>query len=274
MKIPSLQELIEDHKALEAFIYTPRTEAIEELNRRKKDAEVDVAVSGLLQGDIPSPLKKGPRAVLFRQIATPNHEMLRFLDITNPFHPVKPLFWEYYSDKFTNHNEFKHSLGKMRFFNGKGKKGGVKIDRVNVIDFNEYNGKKMSEIRTLWGQDFIAFHHDLFKKADTNFGEKIFYDASNWFSTHGKTASSYYVPFLSLFIKHGVLFENFLTNEKEGAFTKDIFLPAFLEVYAKTGLKPLIVALEPISSEEDEFWICYPQGSKKYLESKMAVEMV
>lgn len=274
MKIPELEELVADRNALSNFIYTPKNEAVAELARRRLESSTENQVLALVGGDVPNPFRKEPRAVLFRQLATPNHEMLRFLDITSPLGEIKPLFWEYYADKFTTQNEFKHSLGKIRIFNGVGKKGGAKIDRFNIIDFNKYDGKRMSEIKTLWEQDLISFHHELFKKTDPQLGSESFFDASSWLANHGENAGGYYTPFLSLFVRHGILFENFLTSKKEGEFTHRIFLPAFMEVIRKTGLKPLIVPLEPFASEEDEFWICYPQSSKAHFHERISAQVL
>jgi hypothetical protein len=68
----------------------------------------------------------------------------------------------------------------------------------------------------------------------------------------------YYKAFMSLLVNHGVLFENYYLNEKEHAFTKKVFLPAFIEVYEKTGYKPMIVSIEPTDNEGDQYWYSHP----------------
>ncbi|MEK6673092.1 MAG: hypothetical protein AABY42_06395 [Nitrospirota bacterium] len=75
---------------------------------------------------------------------------------------------------------------------------------------------------------------------------------------HGKKAKEYYKYFLSLFICHGILFENFITNEEEERFSKSVVFPAFRQVVADFGLKPLIVPLVPHSQASDIYWRCYP----------------
>jgi len=66
-----------------------------------------------------------------------------------------------------------------------------------------------------------------------------------------------YSYLLALFVSHGVLFEDFVTDGSEARFTKEIMLPAFEKVQASFGLKPLIVSLVPDLA--DEYWWCYPE---------------
>ena len=181
---------------------------------------------------------------------------------------MEPLFWEYYEDKFTSHNEWKHALGKLAFFGGVGKKGGVKIDAFNIIDFNYWGGEKLSAVRTLWGQPLIEFHHEFFDATFRPLSDCTF-DASDWFTINGKNAHGYYQNFLSLFIRHGILFENFMLDEKEFTFTRDVVLPAFIAVCRATGRKPLIVPLEPTTIEGERFWMCYPDKSKLFVLDKL-----
>lgn len=263
--IEDIDELVNDRKKFEAFVYTPIDEAVAELDRRRKDVNLVKKVNDFLDWDIPEPLRNGPRAVLFRQLATPNYEVRRFLNIVRLVDSLPPLFWEYYNDKFTSNNEWKRSLGKLFFFGGVGKMGGSKIENINVIEFNKYVGKKISEVRTLWNQSLVEFHHKLFDETCKSFINNEFYDASDWFSKNGEVAKNYYVPFMSLFVQNAILFENFILDVKERTFTRDIFLPAFIKIFQETGYKPLIVALEPTELEDDVFWLCHPKDSKKHV---------
>jgi hypothetical protein len=265
--IDSLKEvdteyLLQNPEAFNSFIYTTLDEAILELDRRWKDKTIPDYVP------IPSSIAKGGKAVLFRQLITSNYEARRFVNIVDATN-LEPLFWEYHTDKFTSNNEWKHSLGKLFFYEGIGKLGGRKINTLNIIDFNTYNGKKILEVKTLWNESLIDFHHSLYESCFKSLQGQV-YDASAWFKENGGTANKYYESFISLFIKHGILFENFMLNEKEIGFTSEIFLPAFIEVYKKTGLKPLIVSLEPTDIEGDHFWMCHPQKDKAFVEEKFS----
>jgi hypothetical protein len=67
----------------------------------------------------------------------------------------------------------------------------------------------------------------------------------------------------------GFPFEKFMINEKESFFTREIFLPAFIDVMKRTGSKPIIVALEPTEIETDEFWMCHPHSSKELVNNTL-----
>lgn len=270
----NIPDILEDRKLFEELVYTPLDEAIKELRLRENDLGLSKKITEITKGEIPKPLLDGPAAVLFRQVATPNYETRRFVSIAKKIGGMGIIFWEYYQDKFTSNNEWKHSLGKIRFYNGMGKKHGLKVDRVNVIDFNKSVGKKISEVKTLWRQPIVGFHHEFFKKTYGNVEGSNFFDASNWFAFHGGSAGNYYTPFLSLFIKNGILFENFMLDTKEISFTRDIFLPAFFEVIRLTGKKPLIVALETPDTETNEFWLCHPGSGRGFVDGKLRKRQV
>lgn len=251
------------------IVYTPFNEAVSELTKRWENKVLETKVTEILKGGIPKVLEDGFKTVLFRQLASPNYELRRFLSVGDAL-GWKTIFWEYYDDKFTSNNPCKYYLGKMGFYSGLGKKGGAKMEYINIIDFNKCNGEKISNIHTLWGQSLIDFHHELFFDRfpyDTN---SIFFDASSWFSTNGQNAKQYYKNYLLLFLRNALLFENFLLEDKQELnFTKEVFIPAFLEVWKETGFKPLIVPLEPTSSEGEEFWYCYPSNMKDSINDKL-----
>jgi hypothetical protein len=267
--VPPIERILKDKDFFREFIYTPQEVASLEIENRMNNQELKESINKKLKNDLPDPLKESPRAVLFRQTATPNYELRRFMDLAATMPKIRPLLWEYQKDKFISHNEYKHSLGKLRFYEGTGKKGGLKIERKTIIDFNYSNGKKMHEIKTIWGANLTDFHHTLFKETYHELPNDYFYDGSSWFNKHGKKAKSYYDSFMFLFLQNGILFESFLMNDLELPFTREVFLPAFIDAYRKTGYKPLIVELEPIASQEDEFWVCHPAESRKALPSSV-----
>lgn len=265
-----IDELIADREKFTRFVYTPLDEALEEFKKRQNDKELSEVLQKLLPIGAPSPMKNSPKAVMFRQLVTPNYEIRRFLDLIDMVEELDPMFLEYAEDKFTDNNEWKYSLGKMSFYFGQGKKGGEKIQRTRVIDFNSYRGKKLSEVKTLWGQSLIDFHHEFFLEAYGEIlSEDSFFDGSDWFSRSGGQAIDYYKNFLMLFIRDGILFENFLLDTKEVDFTRNVFLPAFIEATLESGVKPLIVALEPTDIESAEFWMCHPASTVSFVHKKM-----
>lgn len=263
--ITDLSELMKDRKAFEDFVYTPIDEAINELESRRKDDVLKQRVSELLEGDVPDFLfGEANKAVIFRQISTPNYELRRFVQLVDG-HNMTPFFGEYRDDKFTSKNEYKHSWGKMLFYEGHGKR----FDSLKVIDLVNSDGKKISEIKTVWGQPLVDFHHELFGSTYFKLNEDYFFDISKWLSKHGKVSTGYYKQIMYWFMYHSLLFENFMFGEtQEASFTKDVFLPAFISAFELTGHKPLIINLLPTSLENEKFWLSHPNSSKEYIKSK------
>lgn len=254
-----IEELMKDREAFNRLIYTPFEEALTELSRRKKEP-IPVTIT------IPEVLKGDPHFVIFRHIATPNYEIRRFMSAADAA-DFKPLILEYTSDVFLSLNPWKYSLSKVPFYKGTDKTGSTRIEYKNIIDFNKSNNKPFSEIKTLWDQDLVEFHHEFFLKHFPNHRESVF-DLSQWLKQNGSDAKGYYKAFLSLFLNNTILFENFLLEGQELPFTRDVIIPAFVEIMNETGKKPLIVALEPSDIEDDIFWLCHPHAEKEYVASK------
>ncbi len=268
-----IDELVSDRQKFDDYVYfSSMEEAMVELERRRNDKELQKKVEEYFKDvGIPEPFKDEPRLVLFRQVATPNIEVSRFLIIADGVE-MKPLFLEYYEDKFTSNNAWKLYLGKLAFYEGVGKKGGAKINYETIIDFNKYNGKKISEVETLWGERLTDFHRNLFAHNYLHLDDDIFLDGSEWFRSCGGNAVKYYEIFLALMISNGILLENFMLNKDEFMFTKDIFLPAFKFVSDYFGIKPIIVALSPTLIETEEFWLCQnPKTQLWFKENKCKI---
>jgi hypothetical protein len=270
VEIQFIDKLVSDRNAFNDFVYTSLESAQEQLDIRKNDLKLKEYINSNLTSGVPEIFASGKLAVLFRQIATPNYEVRRFVSIVDALgKEYKPLFFEYTEDKFTDNNEWKYNLCKMSFFAGKGKKGGSKIERLNIIDFNSCRGKKLSEIVTIWGQKLTDFHRELVVNTYSHLDKNVFYDASGWFVKSGGNAKEYYAHFLRLFLQNGILFENFMLNDMEISFTKEVFLPALIRIRNESGKKPLIVALEPTDIEGDNFWMCHPHESIGHIKDKL-----
>jgi len=251
-----IEKLVADEKAFNEFIHTPLLEAIDELKNRWKDKGLEKKISKYLGTDIPKPFIDGFKVVLFRQLFTPNHELRRFMCVTDTFPLLKPIFLEYHEDKFTSNNPLKYSLGRMSFQGGIGKKSRLKTECRNIIDFVESDGQKIKDVKTIWGQPLIDFHHELLELVFPNSGQHIF-DISEWLHKFPGGAKEYYRNVLTFFIRNGILFENFTMDGEELEFVKEVFLPAFIEVWKKIGKKPIIVALLPHDTQEDLFWVSH-----------------
>jgi len=257
-------KIISDKNLFNNTVYTKLSDAVKILEERQKDKKLKAKIEKLLENDIPEPFCFIDKyAVNGKQIATPNFDVRFFLNLVNE-EKLKPLFWEFYDDKFTSNNPFKYSLGKLIIFEKI--KSKIIKRRINIIDFNKYDGKKLRDIKTIWGESLINFHKRLFNFYGYNTKKLLFYDGSYWLNKHGKEASSFYEKDLLLYVYHGILFENYILNGKEGEFTKNIFLKSFLNVQEITGCKPLIVPIPPMDKdiEEDEIWFSYDEKIKNY----------
>lgn len=258
-----IDALIADRKKFAEFLYTSMDEALAELKKRSKDRELDKKVIEFLRGDIPKPLLEGAKLVLARHLVTPNFEITRFINIANAV-DIEPLFFEYHDDKLIYKNPWKYHLGKLKFFQGAGKGGGMKTESREIINFDTWHGKKISTVKTLWGQSLVDFHHQVFLKRHPGL-EKSLFDGSSWYDANGVEPKEFYKRFLALFIKNGILFENFLLDYKEIDFTRKIILPAFFDVMLEFNLKPLIVALEPTEIEGNDFWLFHPWSNETHV---------
>ncbi len=239
-------------------IYTPIEKVREILNSRRQDKFLLEKVSIFLKGRIPITLVNEPKAVLPRAIVSPDNEHIYFLELAKKI-DLKPSSWEYLKDKFFTINEDKLCLGKMSFAMGNIEDS--QVVNKKILNFKEAEGKPFTEIKTLWGENLIDFHHRILDKS--GYGIELF-DGSDWYRSFGDRSSDYYVYYLAVFLCYGVLFENFICDNKqhpaEDKFTKNVLFPALKQIEAIFGMKPLIVKLLPKESEDKIFWWCYPES--------------
>jgi len=267
-RFASLKFLSTKHAYFDSFVYFDSLDAaIKELHRRKSDTVLQEKINKYFHDiGIPDQFAGNPPLVLFRQVASPNIETSRFIIAADGV-GMKPLFLEYYQDKFTSNNDWKRSIGRLAFFEGIGKKGGMKITNKMAIDFTANDGKLFSNIRTFWGESVIDFHHRLLSFNYKHIQENNFFDGSDWFKRRGDGAGNYYKQVLALFISNGILLENFVLENKEYEFTKTVFLPIFNQLTKHFGVKPIIVALSPTEIETAEFWFCQNSKTRQNIEN-------
>jgi hypothetical protein len=102
--------------------YTSLEEAKEEIWKRWHNMDLHMKVQDFI-GNIPQPLQDAPKAVLDRNIATPNFEFFHFLELSSKTN-LSPLVTEYISDKFVTNNVDKLALAKMPFYKGRNENPG------------------------------------------------------------------------------------------------------------------------------------------------------
>jgi hypothetical protein len=253
-------------------IYTPLEEAKKELEKRWNDKELRGKVEKLLGGDIPKFFKDEPRVAYVRDIISPNNEFFYFWDTAKDTN-IKPVLIEYSVGKFVAKNINKYHLCRMYFHHGVGKHGGNKIECTNVVNFNTMEGKKLKKIETLWGENFIDFHHDLLGKSAPEVNPDDIVDFSRWFDKHKKMTKHWYLHYLALFVCYGILFENFILANGEKEFTEKKILPSLRALVKKLGVKPLIVPIAPVESENNLYWWLYPGHIKEHVDRKEGVKL-
>lgn len=240
-------------------IYTSLEEAKEEVWQRWNNEALRKEVEAFV-GDVPEPLRNEPRAWLDRYIASPDNEFFYFLELARQIQ-LRPLAVESLQDRFYRHNVDKMCLGEMAFLD---KANGNEAHRVKVIDIKRNHMKAFSEIETLLGEAFVKFHHRLYDKYATDVQR---FDASDWFYSHGKTAKRYYPYLLSLFVCHGIIFEDFVTNEEEEErFSRNVVFPAFEKITKRFGVRPLIVHIYTEEELSQQHCWCYPEFIKNEIE--------
>lgn len=263
-----LSETLANRPIFDSLVYTPWQEALKELERRQSDPSIGVYLDHTLPHGVPETLRGKKIMALFRHIATSNYEIHRFMMVADSLGELEPVILEYLDDKFNDRNEGKYFLGKLCFHKGTNKNGEAIWESVRIIDFNASNNKPISSLHTSWGESFVGFHHDLFRQSFPKHTQGML-DLSDWLRSIGG-AREYYKAFLSLFLRGGILFENFYPNGVETQFTRDVVLPSIMEITKETGMKPLIVTLAPTEIEGDQFWQSHPYREKSLIEERIA----
>lgn len=253
LKIGDYNKIISDRNLFNQIVYTPLSDAVRLLEKRRGDPVLVAKVKKLLDDNIPKIFRNNKCAIMARQLATPNFENIRFISLAKEV-GLHPIFLEYFDDKFTSVNKYKHSLGRLHVQNKIDKNGDRCVEKITIIDFGKADGKKLKEIKTLWGESLIDFHKKLFAFHKLN--GFSFFEETDWYKKKNEKPIDFYVRFFLLITCFGILFENFLVlkGDTESEFTKNVILPALEKVINLTGVKPLIVPVEAIDLETDEFW--------------------
>ncbi|MFA6301045.1 MAG: hypothetical protein WC609_01700 [Candidatus Paceibacterota bacterium] len=253
IEIGNYKKITSDRNLFNQVVYTPLSDAVRLLNERQKDPVLMARVKKLLNGNIPEVFREKKCAIMARQLATPNYENIRFINLANEV-GLHPVFLEYFDDKFTSVNKYKHSLGKLHIQNKIDKNGDRCVEKISIIDFGKADGKKLREIKTLWGEPLVDFHKKLFELHKLK--DFSFFEETDWYKKGNEKPIEFYVRFFLLVTCFGILFENFLLLKEgiEGEFTRDVVLPALEKVINLTGVKPLIVPIESMDLETADFW--------------------
>lgn len=235
-------------------IYTSHEEAKAEIQRRWSNVQLRRKLESFLGDDIIHLFKNGPCAVTQQYCITPGHDTERFLQLAKDIE-LKPLCFEFLQDKFVARNTQKYLLGKLYFSNAVDLKDFSNVPYAKIVNFNTEEGKKLHDVKTIWGQLLVDFHHVYMEMTIPEFAGRVF-DFSDWFYRTRHLSEYYYLYYLALFVCHGILIENFEIEGEEEDFVTQILLPSFEKVENLFGVKPLICRLVPSELLDDLHWWC------------------
>ena len=255
-----------DNSSIINEVYTRLSDIDEELAKRRKNKKLVKSVEDFLGDYLLPEFKFEARSVISRPIITPNREFRYFMDL-NAQMSLKPLGLEYH-DKFVAKNPDKYHLARLYFAKEREDRSQF-TSSVKIVDFNKYEGKNFKDVRTLNGDSLIDFHHSILIDEFPGMKGNLL-DITSWFESARNVPGFYYMYFLSLFMCHGVLFDNYLLEDKgeQDFFIQKIY-PSFLEVKRIFGVKPLIFPLLPIEYEKGTHWMCYEDGLRSKIEKKI-----
>ncbi len=247
-------------------MYTPLEAAIEELHNRRRRFAGRTPGRDWLPDDLPE--HSGGYAFTSRYVATPNFETQRFMGNTNGT-GLLPVIAGLSRDKFVTHNPLKRALARMCFHHGFNRHGQTLVEYMNVLD-DKQQGRPLGEVRTFWGQSLVAFHQELLTHALNGDSHPVIFDNSPQYARAGCCPTAYYREFLlRLCLADGILFEDFLLDETEIAFTRDVVLPAFEAVTGQFGMRPLIVYMTSPKELNLPHWYWYPGELKEFVNNRL-----
>ena len=195
---------------------------------------------------------------------SPDNETKTFYE-KNKEIEINPIAFEYLDDIFITTNHGKSCLGKMVFYKGLDKNHRPVTSSIYSIDLTGVNENKIfKDIKTLWGENFVDFHHRILKK---KYDIDLF-DGSEWYKKMGGKPELFYRSYIALFTIKNVLFEDMEAGREE-KFFNDIIFPAVEFVKKEFGLKPLIMPMNVLNDWNNIYWWSYPEDVKKLvLQSK------
>jgi hypothetical protein len=234
-------------------LYTPRDEALAQLRERREDEKLRAAVEEFHRPCPPTFLRREPGAFLFRNIVTPNREFARFVATVNQT-DLSPMGLEFTDDRFRASNPEKHRRCRPSFE--------IVPDRfrgLHLMDGSPLEGRKLGELKLKNGTALPQFHRALMRHTFPEFVRHQV-DISRWFS-EARRDKFYYLHYLALFIRDGILFENFLAADPEELrFAREHVIPSFTRAVELFSVRPLIVPLVPLDKEsfaDCERWRSY-----------------
>ncbi len=181
-------------------------------------------------------------AVFGRAVATRRYEDVFFCAYAEAY-GLTPVWMEHTKGSLSTHSPFKRSLLHPCFYIRRGRNGGIVVETKKLAALQEKRMQRLDEVRLDDGTSLIEYHHQLHEQ----FGLRdAVINLSDFFLQFGG-AERYYIAYLSLFLAHAVIFEDYHDGEDEGdnldSLTNNIFLPACEVLKREFGVGPLIVKM-------------------------------
>lgn len=255
-------------------------EAVKELEKRKdKEIGIQDEVLGYL-GELPPGLPEEPFAMICRQVATCRGEDLAFAKLAQSI-GLFPIWGTYIEDKFKSSNPAKMQLVKMPVADPRQSTG---FSNVRVLRRHQHldSGTRLvdmpTDCKTTTGPlSLVSLHHMLRQEVFNGLAENCV-ECSKWLKQlatlegsdgSGSIARYYYSRYLSLFLFHGILVEDFSSGPNSGgqleSFMSEVVRPAVKQVKWRFGLDPLYVRLP----WRDEYRL-YPAEIRRVLEEVLS----
>ncbi len=182
-------------------------------------------------------------AALGRSVATFRFEDALFTTMAESA-GLRPTWLTYVDDKFVTKSAVKRSLLKPTLIQRFDKHGRPITRNYSLVPrMDNWSMKPLSTVTTIELEPLTQWHR---KRLLTAVPEAPILDMSQECRQWGGRAMHYYEGYLSLFIAHGVLFEDYhggeSGNELHG-FTAQKFEPAVASLERRFGVKPLVASL-------------------------------
>ena len=199
-----------------------------------------------------------PRAILFRQIATPNYELRRFLRLCARS-GYAPVILQYHADRMSCHNTFKRSLVAPMFLEGISGNGRPIFRRRVLENIEKVDRLRIFEV-SISGRTLPAFHNELLRLALPDEPVELI-EGSHWFGKYSAGAREYYVDLFAALTGNLILVEEFITD---ASFFDRVVRPAFDAACTMIGQRPLVRRLCDNRRRESPLWLAYPASFRSH----------
>lgn len=240
-------------------------------------ARLAAADPGPLRGPAPALAGRGgrPVALLFRQVATPNYELISFVRRARR-HGFEPVVVEHALDRFSVHNAAKRALVTLPVVVGLDCRGRAILRRQNLVEHNSADGRPLGGIVLRTGESLTGFHrrklHEVMGRAAPRRVE-----LGDLVASAADGAAAYYGDVFRLLGGRVALFEDFVTDAQTARFFERIVRPAYDQAVLDLGRRPQITRLMNGRRASSPLWNAYPPvmaGDLRRDRSRQAVAAV